>query len=170
MKEYQLENGPVDLNKLKADQLDKATYAKAHEGLIIACHDIFVQYNNGILLVKRLSFPAKGILWPLGGRIKRGIPTEQSAREKIEEESGLKTLSLIEIGHARTFFATEPFNHGHGTDSINIIYFAKTEGKLKLNSLHEEPTIVTPAEYQKLRASLHPYVRDFMDKAIQLVK
>ncbi|MEK6818308.1 MAG: NUDIX hydrolase [Nanoarchaeota archaeon] len=136
--------------------------------LVILCHDVFVQYQGGILLVNRLKFPAKGILWPLGGRIKRGMSMEDSLREKVLEESGLELEGLIELGQARAYFRTDPFGHGKGTDTINFVYFGVGKGELKLDKFHEEPMIITPKEYNKYRGELHPYVMDFMDEAIKL--
>ena len=171
MKEYIIENGhDIDLKKLEAKFMDKDSYITAHKGMVIACHDAFVQYENGILLVRRKDFPAKGLLWPVGGRLLRGIPTEESMRMKVEEECGLQLENMIELGYARVFLETEPFGHGAGTDSTAIVYFGRGKGKIKLNHLHEEPTIVTPEQYaSKYRSTLHPYVVDYMDKAIPLV-
>ncbi len=170
MREYKVECGEVvDLKQLTADFIDKDNYKRAHQGLIIPCHDAFIGYKNGILLVKRLNFPAKDILWPLGGRIKRGMAAEDSLREKILNEAGLELGNLIELGHARTYFKTDPFGHGKGTDSINFVYFGIGKGLLKLDKLHEAPAIISPEDYQSNRNSLHPYVRDFMDLAIPLI-
>lgn len=170
MKEYAIEHGMVDIVQLEAKPMKLINYKKAHEGLVISCHDVFVEYQNGILLVRRLNNPAQDILWPLGGRIERGISTEDSLKKKTWEESGLDINSLIELGVARTYFKTDPFNHNKGTDTLNIAYFAKGKGELNLDKLHEKPTIISPENYQLIRNELHPYVRDFMDKAILLIQ
>jgi hypothetical protein len=170
MKEYRVEDGNVDIKQLESDLMKLDSYRSAHEGLVLPCHDIFVQYDGGILLVKRLNFPAKDILWPLGGRIKRGIDTEDSLREKVWEESKLELNDLTELGYARTYFKTDPFGHGKGTDTINFVYFGRGRGSVGLDNLHEKPTIILPKDYQSCRDNLHPYVKDFMDLAVPLIR
>ncbi|MBU2576890.1 MAG: hypothetical protein KKF50_04150 [Nanoarchaeota archaeon] len=170
MKEYAIEYGKVNTPALKARLMDLSDYKKAHEKLIILCHDVFIQYRGGILLVKRLNFPAKDMWWPLGGRIKRGMEVKDSLREKVWGEAGLKLSHLTEWGYARTLFKTDPFGHGKGTDTLNLVYFAKGRGSLSVDNLHEKPTIITPKRYKLIRKKLHPYVKDFMDKAIPLIE
>lgn len=166
MKEYAVEDGPVDASKLEAGFMERESYTLAHQGLIIPCHDVFVQYDGGILLVRRKEHPAQGLLWPLGGRIQRGVATEESLRRKVSDESGLALEDLTVLGWGRTFWKTDPFGHGKGTDTINIVYFGRGKGELALNSAHENPTVVFPVHYGSLRDGLHPYVQDFMDLAI----
>ena len=170
MKEYKIEDGEVNIKQLEADFMEESSYKAAHQGLVLPCHDIFIQYEKGILLVRRLNLPVKGVLWPLGGRIKRGRATEDSLRERIREEANLELEDLVELGHARTYFKTDPFSHGKGTDTINFVYFGRGKGSLKLDKLHEEPTIVLPETYQSIKDNLHQYVKDFMDLAILLVR
>jgi ADP-ribose pyrophosphatase YjhB (NUDIX family) len=164
MKEYWLENGPVDPAPLQAAFMPTEFYEQAHAGMVIACHDIFVQYDGGILLVRRRTYPAVDILWPLGGRILRGVSTEESARRKVKAECGLSLGHVRVIGQARTLFATEPFGHGKGTDSLNVVMAAMGQGELQLDDQHERPVVIRQADYtDDFRAQLHPYVRDYMD-------
>ena len=170
MKEYYFEDGEVvDTDKLKSEKMSMEDYIKSHKSLVIFCHDIFIEYNGGILLVIRKEFPAKGILWPIGGRVLRGYSAEESLRLKVKEECGLEIEDIKEIGLARTFFKTDSFEHGKGTDTLNFAYFAKGKGELKLNDLHEKPEIITKEKYKEIRDNLHPYVRDFMDKVIEMI-
>lgn len=171
MKEYALEEGKkVDWRKLVAPPLSREVYMKAHQSLPIACHDVLIEYRGGILLVKRDNAPAKNILWMIGGRINRGIPILESLQKKVEEECGLEIDNIVELGTGRTLFDADPFGHGKGTDTVNWVYFAKGSGNLRLDKLHKKPTIVKAADYTPaFRQSLHPYVRDFMDKAMKLV-
>lgn len=170
MREYNVEDSEVDIKQLEAGLMDKSSYRSAHQGLVIVCHDVFIEFQGGILLVKRLNLPAKDMLWPLGGRVTRGVLIEDSLRKKIRDESNLDLEDLKELGHARTFFKTDPFGHGKGTDTINLVFFARGKGSLNLDKLHEKPTIILPGKYQSIRNSLHPFVRDFMDLAIPLVR
>lgn len=156
------------LEKLQAKPMPVGAYKIAHEHLVIACHDVFIEYQKGLLLVTRDNDPVKNILWPVGGRITRGVSIEKSLHAKAKQECNLELKHITFLGCARTLFATDPFGHGHGTDTINFVYLARGQGKLKLDKLHKEPIIVRPENYtQKFRKLLHPYVRDFMDLAMQ---
>jgi len=172
MKEYPIEDGKiVDLTDLKADFMSTPAYIEAHKGLVIPCHDVIIQYEGGALLVMRTDFPAKDILWPIGGRVERGMPIEESLQKKVRKESGLELDELVELGYARTYFRTDPWGHGKGTDTINFMFFAQGKGTFQLDKTVAEPTIVLPDHYtSEFRQSLHPYVQDFMDLAMPLIQ
>jgi len=168
-REYFTENGEeVELDKLKSEDMSKESYSLAHKSLPIACHDVFIEYGGGILLVKRDNHPAKGELWPIGGRIRRGIPMEESLREKVKVECGLEISGLEFVGIIRHFFKSDPFGHGRGVDTPTFIYFSKGKGELNLDELHSNPKIIKSENYDsEFRNSLHPCVRDFMDVCIK---
>jgi hypothetical protein len=165
MKEYLSEyNRKVKLDNLKAPKMSLEEYKLAHKNLVISCHDVLIEYRGGILLVIRNMLPAINTPWPIGGRIERGIPTEESLKMKVKEECNLELYDIKFLGCARQFFETDPFGHGKGTDSMALMYFGKGIGELKLNSLHKNPRIITTKDYTaEFRKKLHPYVRDFMD-------
>ncbi len=171
MKEYAVEEGKkVNLKKLAVPPLSRAVYTQAHQSLPIACHDVFIEYRRGILLIVRDNLPAKNILWMIGGRIQRGMSILESLKQKVKEECGLEINNIVELGTARTLFQTDPFGHGKGTDTVNWVYFARGRGNIKLDTLHKKPMIVKPADYTpQFRKSLHPYVKDFMDKGMEMV-
>lgn len=171
-KEYKHEDGnQINMEELKTSWVSLDDYKNSHKNLIIACHDVFIKYNNGILLATRNGYPAKGILWPIGGRILRGVKTEKSLKKKVEEETNLKIKNIKYLGAGRTFFNTDPFSHGHGTDTLNLVYFAEGGGNLKLNDLNKNPEVVTFEKYtEDFRKNLHPYVRDYMDVVINLIE
>ena len=169
--QYATENGlDVDLSMLTADRMSLESYQEAHKGLPLLCHDIMIAYDDGLLLVNRDNVPAKGVLWPIGGRIERGLSVEESIRKKTKEECGLSLRErLVDLGWKRTLFQTGPFNHGKGTDTVNIRIFGRGFGNIKLDGLHTEPTIIKPEDYTTdFRKTLDPYVQDFMDLAMQL--
>lgn len=171
MNEYLIDQGKkVSLNKLKVGLMSKKEYSLAHQNLVIACHDIVIEYQGGLLLVTRDNLPAKGQLWPIGGRILRGISVIDSLRKKVKEECNLELKEIKELGWARTCFNTDPFGHDRGTDTIAVMFYGKGKGQLKLDGLHKNPRIIRPAEYIKLRATLHPYVQEMMDKAIVYIQ
>ncbi len=181
IKEYAIGiNGtPVDLSKIKPvnGHLPREDYSFIHQNSIVPCHDVFIQYSNeqrenGLLLVRRLEEPSKGILWPIGGRLLRGVPTEESLRDKAKKECGLDLEDITPLGVARVFFNEESLGHEKGYDATSFVYFARGAGNILLNHEHEHPTIITPQQYTSgFRDTIqHLYMRDFMDKAIELVK
>ena len=166
MKEYAIENGKeVDLEQLKTGFVKEEDYVIAHKNTVILCHDVLIKYDSGILLVVRDNVPAKDILWPIGGRVLRGVPTEESLRRKVKVECGLDLENIRFVGCGRTIFRTEPFGHGKGTDTLNLMFVADGIGELNLDNLHNQPLIVTTEMYtEEFKKKLHSYVRDFVDK------
>lgn len=171
MEEYLKERkSQVRVKKLRNSTIPQKEYQSVHEGTVIACHDVFIAYDGGILLVTRKNHPAKGEVWPVGGRILRGVLTEESLKIKTFAECGLKLEKIREIGIARTFFNTDPFGHGKGTDTISIVYFAHGKGKIKLDPYHKKPIILKQGTYTKHLKELHPYVRKYLKKCMQFLK
>ena len=168
LKEYFIENGKkVDLSKLKFSKKGTKEYLDGRKVMVRACHDIFIKYNNGILLVKRDSFPAKGELWSIGGGVEKGVLIEESLRKKVKEECNLEIKNLKLIGTARTFWESDPNGHGLGVDDVIFVYSGEGKGELKLNNLHKDPTIVNSKNYSKLKNKLHPFIKYFLDKLIK---
>lgn len=166
MKEYSYDGNQFENKVLSCGLMSEDKYLEAHKYLVIPCHDIFIKYQEGILLVNRNNLPAKNVLWPIGGRIKKGINTDDSLKEKVLMECNLKISNLELIGYARTYFITDPFNHGNGTDTINFVYFGVGEGNIKLDEYHNNPFIIKKDNYDKrFEDSLHPYVKEFLQKS-----
>lgn len=167
--EYNEEN--IDLKNLEADFITKEDYSNVHKNSIIVCHDVFIKckYDNkeGILLVKRLNEPAKNVFWPLGGRILRGMPTEVSLTQKAKAECNLSIHNIKYVGTARTYFGKEPFGHGKGTDTINLMYIADGEGEVSLDSLHDSPYILTRESFTLGTVPLPKYVHDFLSEIMK---
>jgi ADP-ribose pyrophosphatase YjhB (NUDIX family) len=72
--------------------------------------------------------PAKDAYYPVGGRVLRGITAEESLRKKALDECSLKLFNIRYLTTGRTIFKEEPFGHGKGTDTINLIFIADGEG------------------------------------------
>ena len=157
----------TDLSKLSTEYIHKEHYEIIHKETVILCHDVFIHCEDkGILLVKRLNHPAKNIHWPIGGRILRGIPTEESLRRKVLDECNLTLTDIRYLGTARTFFKEDPFGHGKGTDTLNLIYFANGVGEVSLNNLHSDPFFINKENYQNTRHELPEYIQTFLDEII----
>lgn len=79
----------VNLTNLETTFIPTDLYQNIHEHSVIVCHDVFIrcEYKNtkGLLLVTRLREPAKDVLWPIGGRALRGVPTELSLIKKLKQ-------------------------------------------------------------------------------------
>jgi len=159
------EGETVNLAALEVkDPIPRPVFSIIDQGMVRVCHDIFIRYKGGILLVRRKEDPEKGSLWPIGGRMLRGIPIEESLQCKVKEECGLNLENIVCLGDARVFWRTNPLGHGKGYDAVSINYVATGIGELKLNALHEKPLIIGSEDYTiAFRATLHPYIRDFMD-------
>src|SRR3989344_4957512 len=172
VREYAIENGKeVDRTALRVGFIPQEDFVRDHQQTIILCHDAFIKYDGGILLVTRDNVPAKDMLWPVGGKVQRWVETKESLREKVRAECGLEIKNLEELGPGRTLFDTDPFGHGKGTDTFNLVYFAEGEGELNLDRLHKSPRIIKPQDYTpEFRDSLHPYVRDCMDICIEKLR
>jgi ADP-ribose pyrophosphatase YjhB (NUDIX family) len=171
MKEYLLENGTAaDLHRLRSSRLPLEQYQPAHQSLVQACHDVVIEYQGSTLLVTRTNFPAKDHLYVPGGRIERGMPAEESLRMRVKAECNLDLYDIRPLGCARTFFRTDPFGHGKGTDTLNLLFFARGEGELRLDDLHEKPTLIHPTDYTPaFRSTLDEYVRDLLDMTMPIV-
>ena len=154
MKEYLIDQ-PAGI--IKPASMSSYVWKTAQEGLVIPCHDIIIEYGKGAILLK------KQILWPLGGAIRRGMSAEESLREMVREDCGLELDSIVELDCAR-------ISADQGADTINIRYFAKGRGELRLGPC-KKAAVIPPHDYhvRAFREGLHPYVRDFMDMAVQLI-
>lgn len=171
--EYAVEDGRrVDPAALRSPRMSDEAYREAHKGLVISCNDVMIEYLGGLLLGERADLPAKGEMWPVGGRMYRGLSFEESLRKTAMREVGLDLDEITFLDVTRPLWATDPFGHGYGTDNVSIRFFARGKGELKL-----DPTwtgrhmIVKPADYTpELRETLHPYVQSFIDLAMPHVR
>jgi len=167
MNEYSLEDGnAVDTSKLQTGFIPDDTYSTAHQTMCFACHDVLIRIDGKYLLVNRDNVPAKDILWPLGGRVARGVATEDSLKAKVRKEAGLELVNIRFLGTARTMFQTDPWGHKKGTDTLNLMYVADGQGEVTLDQLHSQPQWVSAKQFQEMRDSLHPYVVEMFEKAL----
>jgi len=175
MKDYYLgkDSGKFNTDFMKTPLLDLDSWKNFHSKTIIPCHDIYIDFElngeKGLLMVKRKQSPAKEMLWPIGGKILRGIPTEESLKLKVKEECNLDIHDIKFLGVARVFLDEDALGHGKGYDALSIVFYAKGSGNLKLNELHNNPEIMTKERYKSFRETIPPYLKEFMDKAIELI-
>jgi len=135
-------------------------YHKIHKILPIVCVDIVVRRGDTILLVKRGVEPEKGSWWFPGGRLYRGESSSSAAIRVVKSETGLFLTELCLLGFDETIFEADPFEHGCGTHTINIIYRAIPEGVISLDCNHIEHRWV---QYERILVSnYHKYVKKFV--------
>ncbi len=170
--EYAIENGkPINISKLKNIKLiSEEDYAKAHQNLPILTHDIAININNSILLLFRNNVPEKAGYWVVGGRVNRGISLTESIKKKVMEECDLDVNHIIPLGYSRTFFETDPFGHGKGTDTLNLMFYAEGNGKIQLDSLHSKHFLISKEKFEtEWKQKLHPCVQEILEKAFKLI-
>ena len=158
----------VDLDKLKAERVSDESYSTIHRNTVIATHDAVITYNDGIVLMERIGKPLQGFIWLPGGRMLRGIPTEESLAKAVKRECGLDIDNFEYAGTERAFMPVDPLGHGHGADTVGPIFYVKGYGNLMtdVDKKHNHPLLVTPDRYAGIRESLHPFVQKYTDTAI----
>ncbi|MCH7850059.1 MAG: hypothetical protein IH845_00245 [Nanoarchaeota archaeon] len=166
-KEYRIGNDGIDLCSLKASRMELEDYRVAHQNLPILCHDVFIEFDEGIIFGKRNNEPAKGMFWPIGGRLERGIPMEESLRNNARKESGLELENLEILALTRYYYPTDPFDHGKGTDTPTLVYFANGVGSMKRDSQHETLITISREEYLRGNYKLDQFNTDMMDEIIR---
>jgi ADP-ribose pyrophosphatase YjhB (NUDIX family) len=110
-------------------------YKEIIKKIPILCVDIILRYRNQVLLVKRVSHPAKGVYWPIGGRVHLGESAEAAARRKILEEIGVDLKGpLIPIGYYEDNFTASSFEENTEYSTFSLVFVAdlNREGKLKI--------------------------------------
>jgi ADP-ribose pyrophosphatase YjhB (NUDIX family) len=158
------------LSRLQIGYVPDEVYNSARDTLSRGCHDIFLRVTSqegkeGILLITRQREPMKGILWSVGGGIKRGVSIEESLRNLVRQECNLEIKGKIYyINTARFFFRTNPSGSGKGVDDLTEVFYAAGNGQIKLDELHNNPMIITREKYTDIKERLHLYVRDNITK------
>lgn len=171
IKEYIEKEGDENfkLSRLQSGYVSDVIYNSARDTLSRACHDIFLRVKSangkeGILLVTRQKEPMKGVLWPVGGGMRRGVPIKESLNHIVRRECNLEIngeVHLIDV--ARFFFRTNPYGSGEGVDDFGVTFYAVGEGQIKLDELHNHPIIASRENYENIKKGLHPYVKENID-------
>lgn len=138
-------------------------YKKIHQVMPIVCVDIVVLYKNKILLGKRLNRPDKGKWWLPGGRVLKGETLKHAAIRKLNEETGIKTKNLKELGFGETFFKDGPFSGSTHTVNFVFLFRAKKNPNLYLDKQHSEFKW-----FENIPTGSHPYVKKFIKKALSI--
>lgn len=150
--------------------IDDALFSRLHEYFAFACHDVVIEREGGAFVITRKAAVLDGVVWPIGGRIKRGVSTQESMLARAQAESGLQLSELVAVGDGRTLLGTDPFEHERGTDTINLVYHAVSGGNVELDGDHAEPRIITPTEHRQGDLDLHPYTEHCLDLAMPFIE
>lgn len=154
----------VNGTRLRTTFASPSDYALVHKNAVLAAHDVFIKYQGGILLLKRANAPACGEWWCVGGRIARGVSVETSLQKAAKRECNLTLCDIEYLGVARTLFQTDPFGHGGGTDTLNLVFFGEGRGTIALDATHTDFCIVRKNNYtRKFRSLLNPYLQHYLD-------
>lgn len=133
--------------------LPKEQYLQIHQSMPICCVDVVVFINDKVLLIKRADHPSIGEWWMVGGRVMRNETLQQAAIRIIKKECNLDVLDTSVIGVDETIFTTDPFGHGKGTHTVNVIMMASCTGTVQLDNTSSTYFILPPNEVYKLASS-----------------
>jgi colanic acid biosynthesis protein WcaH len=123
----------------------------------IACVDICIMNNSGVLLVKRNTEPAKGQWWVPGGRVYKGEMLKECALRKAKEEVGLECMVGPIVHTDETVFETGPFNIPVHSINVAFLLVPKTiDVKLDKYSLDYKWV-------NSIDSDFHPYVQKCLE-------
>jgi ADP-ribose pyrophosphatase YjhB (NUDIX family) len=166
-REYAVEDGKnVDIKRLQTGFVEPSLFSEIHKNTALLTVDVLIKYQGGWLLVHRDNVPAKGEYFPVGGRVKKGIPILEAIKNKAREECGLALEQIRCIGVSRQMFQTDPFGHEKGTDTTSIMFIAIGSGNITLDKHHDNYLLVDEDKFEEIKDNLHPYVRDFLITAL----
>ena len=147
----------------KKEMINQELYSKIHSLLPILCIDILIHIDGAFLAVLRTVEPMKH-MWSLpGGRLFRDESIPQAIRRICSEEVGLDILEAEFLGYENTVFDADPFGHGEGTHTVNLVFTAKALGKkIRLDPTHSTYRWVPCKDIERL--DCHAYVYRTVNK------
>jgi colanic acid biosynthesis protein WcaH len=143
--------------------IPEAEYASFLDRMPQVCVELFVEHDQGILLCRRTTEPARGEwFWP-GSRLFKGETLEAAAHRVAEDELGVRVTLRDRLGVYSHFWESSPFTDVDSTHTVNVVFRASLEDQpadIRLDDQHDGYRFVTTKE-----ADLHPYVRTYLDDA-----
>ncbi|MBI2043931.1 hypothetical protein HYT24_01040, partial [Candidatus Pacearchaeota archaeon] len=73
------------------------------------------------------------------------------------------------LGLVRFYWKTDPYGGNKGVDDFSLVYMAEGEGEISIDKTHKEYKIIEKEEYEKIKETLHPFIREFMDLVIKKI-
>ncbi len=174
METAQIRYSPELVMKIRPEDIKDEKYIADVTSIPRPCHDLFalVEYENkkGILLIKRMQEPAKGLRWCLGGGQRRGYLLRESLANRIKKECNLDIYDLTCLSGEPEdlFWSEDAFGHGKGVHDSATPFFAIGKGELKLDINHEDPLIVDWELFSNIKDGLHWYIQKYTEKALNI--
>jgi colanic acid biosynthesis protein WcaH len=100
--------------------IEQSLYNKIVYNMPICCVDVCILRENGVLLVKRNTEPARAAYWLPGGRLYKNELLKDCAYRKAKEETGIECIVGPIIHTDETVFDTGPM--GIPIHSINVCF------------------------------------------------
>ena len=140
-------------------------YSKIHALMPIACVDLVVWREGQVLVLKRKDEPLRGGWFVPGGRVLRDEHLSYACARIVRDEACLESGFPRFVGYDETMFDTDPFHHGKGTHTVNLIFAVPgADGRVKLSSRHSAYQWLEPYEIVR-NSDYHPYIRRIVQKA-----
>ena len=123
------------------------TYKTIIDHSINICVDIFVQWQNYTILVKRNQEPMKGVYWPIGGRVHKGETIREAVLRKIQEElcdlQYVDLDSITAIGFYEDQYDKNSFSENTHYHTLSIVHVATLNSinHIRIDSTSETWTI-----------------------------
>jgi len=106
--------------------IPNSLYHKIMGLLPIPCVDMFIEYDEGYIWIKRNIEPEKGEWATVGGRVQLNEKLEDACRRIARKELGIENITLKrQLGTMGSFY-----NDRH---CISTFFLAKTKDEIKVN-------------------------------------
>lgn len=142
--------------------LPEELYQQIHKTMPIVCVDVVVQRcgNTEILLLKRAIEPLAGEWFFPGGRLQKNEKGKDAAIRIVDNEAGLPLSNLCFLGCDETFYPSDPFGHGLGTHTVNLVFFGSSLGDARIDCRHTGFQWLPEEQVNEL----HPYLKKWIGK------
>ena len=142
--------------------IPEETFAACLEHVPQPCVDLVVEYDGGVLLVRRRNEPARGEwFWP-GGRLYKGERLDDAALRVAQEELGFDVIVREQLGVSEHFWETTSVAGLDSRHTVPVVYRVEptpADQQITLDSQHDEYRVLRGPD-----ASLHEYVREYVDR------
>lgn len=152
--------------KFSSKFLSNEAYSEAIEAFIIVCGDTMITDEEGtVYLARRKAKPAKGLLWYIGGRLRRGLDANVAMSMNFKRETGLvippERFKFVAM-YRYLLSDREQEPQDAGTDSLAyqfILQLTKEEiSKIKLDANEYAAPELIKVNPKKPSEDLHPSV------------
>lgn len=136
--------------------ISEELYSRILQVMPIPCVDLFVVDDAGnVLLLLRRNEPGAGQWWFPGGRVLFGESRRDAAKRKLEEECGLFSTRIREIGTFDVFFDIGQHERAHAITTLFKVRVG-TSDEMRLDHQSSDARWLTPRKW--LEFELHPFI------------